>query len=129
MDNPSDRMEGTEFRRFFGVFLLVFAAVGGYWIVDVALQLWNTPKSVPLVSFFMELIQEHQESIIKLKNGTEIHLPSSWPMIAGVFLTIVLISSIGLLVRTLLSSGLSLLYPELRKAGRGLLSGLKKPQR
>jgi hypothetical protein len=103
--------EQPDIERVSGVILLFLAGLGVYWVADAVIQLWNSPRSVPFVSLFIDLLQENQKPIIKSSNGSELNLPASWPVIIGIFLSIVLISSIGLLVRCFLTNGLSLLFP------------------
>ncbi|MCU7806168.1 MAG: hypothetical protein KZQ96_23595 [Candidatus Thiodiazotropha sp. (ex Lucinoma borealis)] len=104
--------EKSDIGRILGIILLILAGLGVYWVADAVFQLWNTPKSVPFVSLFIDLLQENQKPIMKSSNGAEINLPDSWPVAIGIFFSIVLISSIGLLVRSFLTIGLSLLFSE-----------------
>ena len=84
-----------------------------YWVIEVIYQLWNTPKSIPFVTLFIDLLAENQLPIIKSREGAEINLPASWPIIVGIFLSIVLISSVSVIIKLLLSKSLLLLFTEI----------------
>jgi hypothetical protein len=102
----------ADFRLILGAFFLMISLLGLYWVVEIIYQLWNAPRSVALVSLFIELLEENQLPIIKSSDGAEINLPSSWSVIVGIFLSIVLISSMSVLIKLLLSKSLLLLFPE-----------------
>ena len=104
---------GSGFRIILGITFLLISLLGLYWIIEVIYQLWNSPKSVAFLSIFIELLEENQLPIIKSREGAEINLPSSWPVVVGIFLSIVLISSVSVVIKLLLSNSLLLLFPEI----------------
>ena len=77
--------EQSESGRFLGIILLVLAMFGLYWMVDAIIQLWNSPKSVPFVSLFIQLLEENQKPTNPSGNGAEINVPASWPVVAEIF--------------------------------------------
>lgn len=111
MNTSHTENEQLDLRRMLGVILLLFALSGLYWVADAIIQLWNSPRSVSFVSLFIDLLEEDQEPVFVSKDGTQINLPASWPVVVGLFLSIVLISSAGLLIRSFLTSALALLFP------------------
>ena len=125
MNGSRNQTEKLELRNLLGIILLVIALLGLYWIAEAVFLIWNSPRSVPFVSLFIELLEENPKPIIKTKEGSEINLPASWPVVVGIFLSIVLISSIGLLVRSFLSNALLLLFPHLHTAKGSKMSVLK----
>ena len=126
MNGSYDQAERFELRRLLGIVLLLTAFLGLYWVVESVILLWNSPRSVPFVSIFIDLLEENQKPLIRTKEGSEISLPASWPIVVGIFLSIVLISSIGLLVRAFLSNALLLLFPRLHISEGENVSVLKK---
>ena len=112
MENAESEIQ-SYFRIILGLIFLLTSLVGLYWIAEVIYQLWNSPKTVPLVVMIIELLEETQSPILISSEGAEINLPASWPVIVGVFLAIVLISSIGVIIKLLLSKSLLLLFPEI----------------
>jgi len=117
--------EPSNIRTILGMMFLLIALFGLYWVAEAVLQLWNSPKSVPFVSLFIELLEENQAPIMRSTQGGEIYLPASWPVVVGLFLSIVLISSVGLLIRCFLSSALHLIFPGIL-APKGLLASAKE---
>ena len=99
-------------RLILGSTFLLISLLGLYWVVEAIYQLWNLPKTIPFVTVFLDLIEEDQLPILKSREGAEINLPSSWPVVVGIFLSIVLISSVSVIIKLLLSSSLFLLFPE-----------------
>ena len=110
-------------RKICGFIFLLIALLGLYWVAEAIVQLWNSPKSVPFVSLFIDLLEENQKPILSSVQGGEINLPASWPIVAGLFLSIVLISSVGLLIRCFLSNAMFLLFPG-QHAHKGWLAAL-----
>jgi hypothetical protein len=110
--NSSNLHDGQlNLKKICGIIFLLIALFGLYWVAEAIAQLWNSPKSVPFVSLFIDLLEENQEPILRSTKGGEINLPASWPIVVGVFLSIVLISSVGLLIRSFLSNAMYLLFP------------------
>ena len=108
--------------RFLGWFFIAVSLSTFYWVFTAVISLWNDPSSVPFIAFFVEKLALDGEPLISGPNG-EIHWPDNLQVIVGVFLTIVLISSIGLLAKTFLVAGLCLLFPKIHFYG-GLLETL-----
>ena len=106
-----------------GLLFIGIALAGLYWVAGMFYSLWNEPTSVPFISIFVELINENQRPFIDGANG-QLNWPTSWPIIVGVFLTIVLLSSASILIRTFLILGLCLLFPKIQFNG-GLIETLK----
>lgn len=108
----------AEIRRKLGIAFRVLAAIGLLWIGNTIDQLWNAPRTVPFVVMFIELVDISDDAPLISNNGKEVNLPKSWPIAAGIFLSIVLISSAGSIVHTLISAAISLLFPELKTKKR-----------
>ena len=121
--NDQHNNEGiSDTRRALGIIFLLAASLGLYWVVEVIMQLWNAPSSVPLISMFIDLMDYNQKPIIfDPEQSVEMNLPLAWPVVAGGFLTIVLISSISLLLKMFLTFSLLLLFPDLHTE-KGVIS-------
>jgi hypothetical protein len=111
MKNIEKKEAHSGFRIILGIVFLLISLAGLYWVAEVIYQLWNSPKTVPFVTMFIELLEDNQLPILKSREGAEINLPASWPVVVGVFLSIVLISSIGVIIKLFLSKSLQLLFP------------------
>jgi len=112
MRESGSQEEISDTRKYLGIAFVLIALLGVYWVAEAIIQLWSSPKSVPLVSMFIDLLEENQKPLI-LNPAQEsgLNLPAPWPVVVGVFLSIVLISSVILLIKSLLESGLLLLFP------------------
>ena len=113
MNDSNPKKLYSSLRIILGIIFLLVSFVGLYWVVEVIYQLWNTPKSIPFVTLFIELLDENQLPIIQSREGAKINLPASWPVMIGIFLSIVLISSVTSIIKLLLSKSLFLLFPEI----------------
>lgn len=111
----SEQDQQSEFRRKLGMALLLLGVFGLLWISVLIYQLWYTPKSVPFVSMVIEFLEQDQKPVMKDENGREINIPESWPVVVGIFLSIVLISSMSFMVHALISAAISLLFPDLKR--------------
>lgn len=122
MELDSEQKRSWGFQEYLGISFIAIAFCGVYWIFTAVISLWNAPESVPFISFFINQLETNGVTIIAGPGG-EINWPEKWQVIVGVFLTIVLISSIGLLTKTFLVAGLCLLFPKIHFYG-GLMETL-----
>ena len=122
MESETENKRNWGFQEYLGALFITIALCGVYWVFSVVITLWNDPNSVPFIAFFVEKLTVDGSPIISGPGG-EINWPDNLQVIVGVFLTIVLISSIGLLAKTFLIAGLCLLFPKIHFYG-GLLETL-----
>jgi len=103
-------------QQFLGWVFIAISLSAFYWVFTGVISLWDDPSSVPFIAFFVEKLIVNGAPIISGPGG-EINWPDNLQVIVGVFLTIVLISSIGLLAKTFLVAGLCLLFPKIHFYG------------
>jgi len=109
--------EMENFRIILGFIFLILGLIGSYWIGQAVLQLWYTPEEVEFVRVFIELARDNPLKVHYENNGLEFNLPEPWgPVIIGIFLSMVLMSGIVMLVKTLLVNSVLLLFPDLWKS-------------
>ena len=126
MDGAQLNDRQSDIKKSLGIIFLLIAFSGLYWVAGAIQQLWNSPESVPFVATFIDLLEENQAPIIRSVEGGEINLPASWPVAVGIFLSIVLISSVGLLIRCFLSNALLLLFPGMPSPKGVLVSTIER---
>ena len=122
MELDNEQKSGWGIQKFLGWVFIAVSLSAFYWVFTAVISLWNDPSSVPFIAFFVEKLIVDGAPIISGPGG-EINWPDNLQVIVGVFLTIVLISSIGLLAKTFLVAGLCLLFPKIHFYG-GLLETL-----